>query len=259
MKFRFFLDRKKSKIFRSRNFSFSKFSFKIVWKMKNFEIEIFENLDRKKSEVEEVRESFWYFFFIECLRIKSIRPGNIFTFNFQRDYRLNIDSRKIKKVCDSRSPNQGNEHKIGRISWNHTQYTDGHLWILSGRGLWWKKLAQNTQKWLFLNWQAKIQCFCVVAVVALPPWAGIVKHHTVLYSCQRTIIMEYCPTGILSKNSKILYFFSEIATFLLFVLFFDENVSNSQGVTASKLSWLLDISLLDPKVCRLCVLGSKSS
>ena len=46
---------------------------------------------------EEVREPFWYFFFIESFRIKSIRPGNIFPFNFQRDFGLNIDSRKIKK------------------------------------------------------------------------------------------------------------------------------------------------------------------
>ena len=48
-------------------------------KMKIFEIEKIENLGQKKSEVEEVRETFWYLFFIESFRIKSIRPGNVFT------------------------------------------------------------------------------------------------------------------------------------------------------------------------------------
>ena len=65
--------------------------------MKKIEIEKIENLSQKKSEVEEVRETFWYLFFIESFRIKSIRPGGIFTFNFQRNFGLNIDSRKIKK------------------------------------------------------------------------------------------------------------------------------------------------------------------
>ena len=66
-------------------------------KMENFEIEKNENLSQKKYEVEEVRETFWYFFFIESFLVKSIRPGNIFPFDFRRDLRLNSDSRKIKK------------------------------------------------------------------------------------------------------------------------------------------------------------------
>ena len=65
--------------------------------MKNFEIEKIENLGQKKSEVEEVRETFWYLFFIESFRIKSIRPGNVFSFNFQRDFGMNTNTRKIKK------------------------------------------------------------------------------------------------------------------------------------------------------------------
>ena len=83
--------------------------------MKTFEIEKTEILGQKKYEVEEVRETFWYLFFIESFRIKSIRTGNIFTFNFQRDFCLNIDSRK-KKVIDLRTQNQGNKPKISRFS-----------------------------------------------------------------------------------------------------------------------------------------------
>ena len=49
------------------------------------------------GQMMEVREPFWYLFFIESFLIKSIRPGNVSSFNFQRDFRLNIDSRKIKK------------------------------------------------------------------------------------------------------------------------------------------------------------------
>ena len=66
--------------------------------MKNFEIEKNENLGQKKSEVEEVRETFWYLFFIESLRIKSIRPANIFSFDFQRDFRANINTRRISSL-----------------------------------------------------------------------------------------------------------------------------------------------------------------
>ena len=45
----------------------------------------------------EVWESFWYFHFDFFAQIKSIRPGNIASFDFQRDFGPNIDSRKIKK------------------------------------------------------------------------------------------------------------------------------------------------------------------
>ena len=68
--------------------------------MKKIEIEKIEIFGQKKYEVEEVRETFWYVFFIESLRIKSIRPGNVFSFNFQRDFGLNIDSRRIKKLIE---------------------------------------------------------------------------------------------------------------------------------------------------------------
>ena len=61
------------------------------------------------GEMIEVIEPFWYFIFIESFRIKSIRPGNVFSFNFQRDFRLNINSRKIKKKESNLSTqNQGN-------------------------------------------------------------------------------------------------------------------------------------------------------
>ena len=52
----------------------------------------------------EVREPFWYFPFDFFLRIKSIRTGNIFTFNFQRDFGLNIDSWKIKAKNEFEDP-----------------------------------------------------------------------------------------------------------------------------------------------------------
>ena len=48
-------------------------------------------------EVTELRESFWYLDFEFFLRIKSIRPDNVYSFDFQRDFGLNIDSWKIKK------------------------------------------------------------------------------------------------------------------------------------------------------------------
>ena len=114
-----FWDRKKSKIFRSQKFR--KFSFKIVWKWKILRSKKIENLGQKKSEVEEVRESFWYLFFIECLRIKSIRTGNIFPFNFQRDFELNIDSRKIIKRIDF------TDTESRKLAWNVSNFVKSHF------------------------------------------------------------------------------------------------------------------------------------
>ena len=64
------------------------------------------------GEFTEVGEPFWYFHFDFFLRIKSIRPGNIFSFNFQRDFGVNSNTRKIKKINFARAvtQNQGIRH-----------------------------------------------------------------------------------------------------------------------------------------------------
>ena len=78
------------------------------------------------GEVTELRESFWYLDFEFFGQIKSIRPGNIFPFNFQRDFELNIDSRKIQKdyaVTDTES------RKLARNSHIMLNFVKSHLKI----------------------------------------------------------------------------------------------------------------------------------
>ena len=115
-----------SKIFETENFrKFSKIFIENYMKMKIFEIENFRNfliskifkifiekcMKMKIFEIENFRKFSiskifegcifgWtqiIDFFIESFRIKSIRPGNIFPFDFQRDFGLNKYSREIKK------------------------------------------------------------------------------------------------------------------------------------------------------------------
>ena len=104
--------------------------------MKKLRSKKIENLSQKKSEVEEVRETFWYVFFIESLRIKSIRPANIFTFNFQRDFELNTHTRKEKIFVPSLTQNQGILH-ISRIS--RSNFVKSHFTSIRYLGNGWRR------------------------------------------------------------------------------------------------------------------------
>ena len=137
-----FWDRKFSKIFRSEKIE--NFHSKLYEKWKILRSKKIENLGQKKSEVEEVRETFWYLFFIESFRIKSIRPGNVFSFHFQRDFGVNINTRKIKKgfalVWHRIKEFYTYQDFRGPISWNHTlhrglKYHAKAKYITTRRGL----------------------------------------------------------------------------------------------------------------------------
>ena len=71
----------------------------------------------------EVREPFWYFPFDFFLRIWSIRTGNIFSFNFRRDFSANIDRRREKKGLDTVW------HRIKEFYTNEVQFPEITLYF----------------------------------------------------------------------------------------------------------------------------------
>ena len=54
-------------------------------------------------------------------QIKSIRPGNVFSFDFQRDFGLNIDSREIKKE------NQLDDTEPRKLAQNRSNFVKSHF------------------------------------------------------------------------------------------------------------------------------------
>ena len=85
--------------------------------MKKFEIEKIENLGQKKSEVEEVRETFWYLFFIEYFLIKRKMSADIQRFNMFHSRKRTAERTKMGPLkVGAGQKNIAIAHKKGPVS-----------------------------------------------------------------------------------------------------------------------------------------------
>ena len=91
--------------FSGQNFSkkieieiFDFFHWKLYEKWKILRSKKIENLGQKKYEVEEVRETFWYLFFIESFLIKSKMSADIQRFNMFHSRKRTLQRKKTRPL-----------------------------------------------------------------------------------------------------------------------------------------------------------------